>query len=79
MTSLSRLKARLSGNKPWAILGLSRKEYEARRPWARAGQPRERFEEMLLALGEHPEILQDLKDYAEAEALTEMIFGQGGD
>lgn len=77
--SLHSLKSRLQGNKPWAILGISRKEYEARRPWAKAGQSRERFEDLLLALGEHPEVLQDLRDYAEAEALTEMIFGQSGD
>lgn len=75
MGSLSRLKARLQGNKPWAILGISRKEYETRRPWVKAGQSRNRFEELLLALGEHPEVIRNLKDYATAEALVEQIFG----
>lgn len=72
---MARLKEKLTREKPWALLGLSRKQYEARRPWAAARQPRERFEELLLALGQEPGMLQQLRDYAEAEALTEMIFG----
>jgi hypothetical protein len=73
---MAKLKEKLGREKPWALLGLSRREYEARRPWAAAGQPRERFENLLRALGQEPGMIQQLREYAEAEALVEMIFGE---
>ncbi len=33
--------------KPWAILGIPRKQYAAARPWKKAGMPKERYAEML--------------------------------
>lgn len=69
------LKDRLQRQKPWAILGMPRKRYEASRPWNGFGD-RARFEELLRALGEQPGLVQGLLDEARAEALVEEIFGK---
>ena len=61
-----KLKDQLSREKPWAILGYSRKRYMAARPWAAFGS-REKFEEFLLVIhAEKPEAIQALKENAEA-------------
>jgi hypothetical protein len=33
--------------KPWAILGITRKHYAAARPWRKAGMTKEKYAEML--------------------------------
>ncbi len=62
--------------KPWAILGISRKQYAAAKPWKKAGMTKERFAE-LLNLIPH-EAMQILKDEADAERLVEGIFNNSG-
>ncbi len=41
------LKDHLSREKPWAILGMTRKQYAAARPWKKAGMTKEKYAEML--------------------------------
>jgi len=67
------MKTTLSREKPWAILGLSRKRYMAARPWKRFAS-RAQFEEILLAIhAEKPELVQDLKTHGQAEALLKAM------
>ena len=67
----------LEKEKPWAILGITRREYDKARPWKKAGVSRETFAEMVRAVP--PEAIKILKDDAEAEILVEAIFGKTGD
>lgn len=60
--------------KPWAILGISRKQYVAAKPWKKAGMTKEKFSEMLNLIPH--EAMQILKDEADAERLVGKIFGQ---
>lgn len=59
--------------KPWDKLGISRRQYQASGPWKKAGIKRAVYEDILLSLPD--EVLQGLKEEAEAERLVEMIFG----
>ena len=61
-------------NKPWAVLGMSRREYEAKRPWKVAGVSRDHFEEITVMVP--AEIIERLKEEAQAELLVEQIFGK---
>ena len=65
---------KLKGEKPWAILGISRREYDKARPWKSAGMSKEAFAELVRAVP--PEAVTVLKQEAEAEMLVEAIFGK---
>lgn len=71
-----KLKTKLTREKPWVRLGMSRKKYEAHRPWKRTKPPMTRaaFEEMLEIFP--PEAVKLLKEEADAEALLQAIFGE---
>ena len=64
---------RLSKEKPWAILGISRREYDRAKPWKKAKMTREAFGDLVRAVP--PEAIKNLKDEAHAEILTAAIFG----
>jgi len=61
-------------NKPWAVLGMSRREYEAKRPWKVAGVSRERFEKVTVLVP--GDLIQQFKEEAQAELLVEQFFGK---
>lgn len=63
----------LPKEKPWAILGISRREYDKARPWKKAGMSKEAFADLVRAVP--PEAVKILKDEAQAEILTAAIFG----
>ena len=71
MNLLKKLKRE---NKPWAVLGMSRREYEAKRPWKVAGVSRDHFEEITVMVP--AEVIAELKLHAEAELLLEKVFGK---
>lgn len=60
-------------DKPWAILGISRRDYDKARPWKKAGMSREAFGKLVLAVP--PEAIKILKDEAQAEVLVAAMFG----
>ncbi len=62
--------------KPWAILGITRKQYAAARPWKKAGMSKGKCAEMLNLIPH--EAMQILRDEADAERLVESIFGPKG-
>jgi len=68
------LKQKFEDEKPWAILRMPRKRYEAAQPWKKAGLSRAKFEEMLLLISD--EFISDMRDHAVAEILVESIFGK---
>lgn len=68
------LKDQLSPEKPWAILGITRKQYAAAKPWKKAGVSKEKYAEMLNLMPH--EAMQILKDEADAAKLVDSIFGQ---
>ncbi|GAB6060294.1 hypothetical protein [Desulfonatronum parangueonense] len=63
------IKSKLSAEKPWAILGLTRKQYASARAWKKAGMTKEKYEEMLNLIPH--EAMEILKDEADAERLVE--------
>jgi hypothetical protein len=65
----------LKNEKPWAILKVSRRQYEAARPWVTAKLPRQRFEELLACFPDG--FVDHCQREAEAERLVEAIFGKG--
>ena len=68
------LKQNLESEKPWAILRMPRKRYEAAQPWKKAGLSRAKFEELLLLIPD--ELFGEMRDHAVAEVLVESIFGK---
>lgn len=68
------LKQKLDSEKPWAILRLSRKRYEAGQPWKKAGLSRAKFEELLQLIPD--ELIGEMRDHAVAELLVESVFGK---
>jgi hypothetical protein len=69
---MSKITDRLKSEKPWAILGISRRHYEASKPWKAAKMSRDQFEQSLRVLPN--EIVQEMKPHAAAEFLTEKLF-----
>lgn len=67
------LKDKFNQEKPWVILGWTRKQWKARRLWKQAGVTEKKMIQLLQSL-DHSTI-QELKDYAMTELLTDKIFG----
>ncbi len=67
------LKEKLQQEKPWAILGWTRKQWKARRLWKKAGVNEEKMVQLLQSLDYST--IQKMKDHAMAELLTEKVFG----
>ena len=62
----------LQKEKPWAVLGWTRKQWKQTRMWKKAGVSEEKMSQMLLSL-DH-ETVQNLKDHALSEMLVEGVF-----
>jgi hypothetical protein len=73
MPNLSR---KIQQEKPWVIMGMSRKQYERARPWKAAPKrmSRNAFENLVRELGY--DFFKELRTQAEAESLVEAIFGK---
>ena len=67
------LKDKFQQEKPWAILGWTRKQWKAQKMWKKAGVTKEKMIQLLQTL-DHSTI-QEMKDYAMVEILTDKIFG----
>lgn len=70
------ISKKLTLEKPWAILGISRQRYEAVKPWKKAKMGKEAFGELVRAVPH--EAIKVLKDEADAEVLVEAMFGKKG-
>mgnify|MGYP001251427427 CR=1 FL=1 len=68
------LSSKLTKEKPWAILGITRQHYEAVKPWKAAGISKDAFAELVRLAP--PEAIKALKDEADAEVLVEAMFGK---
>ena len=64
---------RLTQEKPWAKLRLTRKQYETRRPWMKSGVERKQFEAFVLDMPD--DAIDALYREADAEKLVEALFG----
>lgn len=69
-----KLPAKITTEKPWAILGISRRQYDTAKPWKRAKMSKEEFAKLISMVP--PEAIARLKDYADAEMLLEAAFGK---
>ncbi|WP_043637963.1 hypothetical protein [Desulfovibrio sp. TomC] len=65
---------RLKNEKPWAILKVSRRQYETKRPWVAANMPRQKFEELLTSLPDG--FVDHCHRDVDAEKLVEAMFGK---
>lgn len=61
--------------KPWAILGISRRQYDTAKPWKKAKMSKEEFRKLHCMVP--PEAIKRLKEGADAEMLLETAFGKG--
>ena len=61
--------------KPWAILGISRRQYDSAKPWKKAKMSKEEFAKLICLVP--PEAIKRLRDNADAEVLLEAAFGKG--
>jgi hypothetical protein len=66
------LKDQLTRDKPWAVLGWTRRYWKKAKMWKKAGVTEEKMTRLVLSLDN--ETVQNLKDHAEAEALLEHVF-----
>lgn len=67
----------MANNKPWAVLKVSRRQYETARPWKKAGLSRADYEAIL---GDLPEgFIDELHLEADAEKLLRSVFGAAED
>ena len=69
-----RMLKRLTQEKPWAKLRITRKQYETRRPWMKSGVGRKQFEAFVLEMPD--DAIDALYRDAEADRLVEAIFGK---
>ena len=63
---------RLTQEKPWAKLRITRKQYETRRPWMKSGVGRKQFEAFVWKYPTMP--VDALYREADAEKLVEAMF-----
>jgi hypothetical protein len=61
-------------NKPWAILKISRRQFETVRPWKKSGMSRPMFEELLATLPEG--FIDQLHLEDDAEKILRTVFGE---
>lgn len=66
------MKDNFSGNKPWAWLHMSRRQYDKARMWKKAGMSREDFGRKILLLPQ--EVIELVRENVEAEILVDAIF-----
>lgn len=64
---------KLREEKPWAVMGISRKQYETARMWKKVKMPRGKFDDLICSLP--PELFTELQLVADGEKLIEAIFG----
>lgn len=62
----------LKQEKPWAVLKITRRQYEEARLWKRTPLDRKAFDALILSLPEG--FVEHLKLEADAEALVSAIF-----
>ncbi|MFO7801354.1 MAG: hypothetical protein R6V55_03545 [Desulfovermiculus sp.] len=67
-------KGQLQQEKPWAILGWTRKQWKQSKMCKKAGVSEEKMARLVQSL-DH-ETVQNLKDHAQAEVLVDKIFGE---
>ncbi len=65
---------KFSGDKPWAILGITLRRYDAAKPWKKAKMSKEEFANLVRLVP--PEAVKNLKEHADAEMLLEAAFGK---
>ena len=63
----------LKQDKPWAVLGWTRKQWKKSKMWKRAGVSEHKMTQLILALDY--KTVQCLKENAQAEALIDNMFG----
>jgi ABC-type taurine transport system substrate-binding protein len=67
------LKNKFQQERPWAILGWTRKQWKAQKMWKKAGVTEDKMIQLLQSLDYST--IQEMKDHAMAELLTEKAFG----
>ena len=68
------LKNEFEKEKPWALLGISRKKYESARMWKKTKLTRKEFDELISSLP--AEFFKEMQYIADGERLVESIFGK---
>lgn len=71
---MTNLKQKHSNEKPWALMGISRKDYEKARMWKKTKLSRKEFDALLSSLP--VEFFKEIQLIADGERLTESIFGK---
>ena len=66
-------KDQLQQEKPWAVLGWTRKQWKRSKMWKKAEVSEDKMARLVQSLDQ--ETVQILKDHAQAEVLVDKIFG----
>lgn len=61
--------------KPWAVMGVSRKQYESARIWKKTKLSRKKFDDLICSLP--PDFFKELQLVSDGERLVEAIFKNG--
>jgi hypothetical protein len=67
------LKNKFDKEKPWVLLGVTRREYESARMWKKTKLSRKEFDVLLSSLPS--EFFKEMNLIADGEKLIESIFG----
>ena len=68
------IKEQLKRERPWAVLGWTRKQWKRSKVWKKAGVTEEKMTHLLLAFDYETVVM--LKENAQADALIENMFGK---
>ncbi|MCA1743366.1 MAG: hypothetical protein LC631_05390 [Desulfovibrionales bacterium] len=67
------IKDKFQQEKPWVILGWTRKQWKTQKMWKKAGVTEDKMIRLLQTF-DHATI-QEMKDHAMADLITEKVFG----
>ena len=60
--------------KPWAVMGVTRRQYESARMWKKTKLTRKEFDKLISSLP--PEIFKEMQLEADGQRLIEAVFGK---
>lgn len=71
---MGNLAEKISAEKPWALLGVSRRQYDTTKPWKKVNMTKDAFSRLVCTIP--PEAIKILQDQSDAEKLLEAVFGK---
>ena len=67
----------INKEKPWAVMGITRREYESARMWKKTKLNRKEFDKLIISLP--PDFFKEMQLEADGQRLIEALFGKDGE